>query len=87
MPRIYYSFGIIIIIFFMIMHILAVKIFRSKISEDTPKLLADLIMKCWDAEAGNRLTAYETYQILNKLNEEKRNKDNEIYSQIRDVKK
>ncbi|RIA86221.1 kinase-like domain-containing protein, partial [Glomus cerebriforme] len=29
---------------------------RPKISEDTPKLLNDLIMKCWDAKAENRPT-------------------------------
>jgi hypothetical protein len=41
---------------------LAVKIckgFRPKISEDTPKLIADLIIKCWDAKAENRPTAKE----------------------------
>src|SRR5438045_6201593 len=50
-------------------HILTVKIckgFRPKISEDTPKLLADLIMKCWDAKAENRPTAKEVAQILDK---------------------
>src|SRR3990170_8849483 len=41
---------------------------RPKISEDTPKLLADLIMKCWNAKAENRPTAKELYQILNKWN-------------------
>src|SRR5215216_2861525 len=49
-------------------HILAVKIckgLRPKISEDTPKLLADLITKCWDAKAENRPPAKELYQILN----------------------
>ena len=48
-------------------HILAVKIcrgLRPKISEDTPKLLAGLIMKCWDAKAENRPTAKELHQIL-----------------------
>ena len=40
-------------------HMLAVNVckgFRPKISEDTPKLLADLITKCWDAETENRPT-------------------------------
>src|SRR5215213_10481721 len=32
---------------------------RPKISEDTPKLLANLIMKCWDAKVEIRLTAKE----------------------------
>ena len=39
---------------------------RPKVSEDTPKLLADLIMKCWNAKAENRPTAKELHQILNK---------------------
>ena len=41
---------------------------RPKISEDTPKLLADLIMKCWDAKVESRPTAKELDQILNKWN-------------------
>ena len=48
-------------------HILAVKIckgFRPKISEDTPKLITDLINKCWDAKAENRPTAYEINDCL-----------------------
>ncbi|RGB40714.1 kinase-like domain-containing protein [Rhizophagus diaphanus] len=48
-------------------HILAVKIckgLRPKISEDIPKFLVDLIMKCWDAKAENRPSAKELYQIL-----------------------
>ncbi|PKY54808.1 kinase-like protein, partial [Rhizophagus irregularis] len=43
-------------------HFLVVKIckgFRPKISEDTPKLIVDLIIKCWDAKAENRPTAKE----------------------------
>src|SRR5206468_3014378 len=45
-------------------HILTVKIckgLRPKISEDTPKLLADLIMECWDAKSDNRPTAKELH--------------------------
>ncbi|RGB40758.1 kinase-like domain-containing protein [Rhizophagus diaphanus] len=45
-------------------HILAVKIckgFRPKISEDIPKFLVDLIMKCWDAKAENRTSTKELY--------------------------
>ncbi|UZO01447.1 uncharacterized protein OCT59_012546 [Rhizophagus irregularis] len=40
-------------------HFLVVKIckgFRSKISKDTPKLIVDLIIKCWNAKAENRPT-------------------------------
>jgi serine/threonine protein kinase len=67
-------------------HILAVKIckgLRPEISEDTPKLLADLIMKCWDDKAENRPTAYELYQKLTKWSNEYSNWDGEIYSQIK----
>ncbi|RIA80184.1 kinase-like domain-containing protein [Glomus cerebriforme] len=82
-----YSFGIIMNEYNDIPHdhVLAVKIckgFRPIISEDTPKLLADLINKCWDAEAENRPTAKELYQILKKWSNEIYNKDSEIYSQI-----
>ena len=51
-------------------HVLAIKIckgLRPKISKDTPKLLIDLIMKCWDAKPENRPSAKDLYQILNKL--------------------
>jgi serine/threonine protein kinase len=68
-------------------HILAVKIckgLRPEISEDTPKLLADLIMKCWDDKAENRPTAYELYQIINILFVGRYNEDSEIYSQIKE---
>ncbi|CAB4412560.1 unnamed protein product [Rhizophagus irregularis] len=37
---------------------------QPKISEDTPKLIVDLIIKCWDAKAENRPTAKELRQIL-----------------------
>ena len=40
---------------------------RPEIFEDTPKLLADFIMKCWDAKAENRPSAKELYQILNTM--------------------
>ncbi|CAB4414707.1 unnamed protein product [Rhizophagus irregularis] len=67
---------------------LAVKICkgqRPKISEDVPKLLADLIIKCWDAEIENRPTTKKLYQILTKWDDEiKNSKDSEIYSQIKE---
>ncbi|RGB38838.1 kinase-like domain-containing protein [Rhizophagus diaphanus] len=50
-------------------HALAIKIckgLRPNIFKYTPKLLADLITKCWDAKAENRPTAKELYQILYK---------------------
>ncbi|POG82984.1 kinase-like domain-containing protein [Rhizophagus irregularis DAOM 181602=DAOM 197198] len=51
-------------------HALSIKIckgLRPNIFKYTPKLLADLITKCWDAKAENRPTAKELYQKLNKL--------------------
>ena len=69
---------------------LAVKIckgLRPKISEDTPKLLADLIMKCWDAKSDNRPTAKELYQILDKWDDEVYDKNGEIYFQVKKCEK
>src|SRR5436190_19533967 len=68
-------------------HILAIKICkgqRPNISEDTPKLLADLIMKCWDAKPENRPTAKELCKTLNKWNEysDEYDENSEISSQI-----
>ena len=80
-------------------HVLAIKIckgLRPKISNDTPKLLADLIMKCWDAKPENRPSAKDLYQILQKWYYEIRNneysdieynEDSEIYSQIKECNK
>ncbi|GBC05465.1 hypothetical protein RclHR1_06240001 [Rhizophagus clarus] len=51
-------------------HALAIKIckgLRPNIFKYTPKLLADLITKCWDAKPENRPTARELYQKLEKL--------------------
>ena len=65
-------------------HALAINIckgFRPKISEDTPKLLADLITKCWDAEAENRPTALELFQVLRKWYHEMNGYSGVIYSQ------
>ncbi|CAB4431324.1 unnamed protein product [Rhizophagus irregularis] len=48
---------------------LAIKIckgLRPNIFKYTPKLLADLVTKCWDAKVENRPTAKELYQTLNK---------------------
>jgi serine/threonine protein kinase len=59
---------------------------RPKISGSTPKILADLIEKCWDDKADNRPTAKELHQILNKLNDEKYVESSEIYSQIEKIK-
>jgi serine/threonine protein kinase len=65
-------------------YILAVKIckgLRPKISDDVPKFLTDLIIKCWGAKAENRPTAKELYQKLKKL-DEIQFEDDEIYSQM-----
>ncbi|GES88132.1 kinase-like domain-containing protein [Rhizophagus clarus] len=53
---------------------------RPKISEDVPKLLADLIIKCWDAEIENRPTAKELYQLLKKWVDEIINIEGIYYS-------
>jgi serine/threonine protein kinase len=71
-------------------YILAVKIckgLRPKICEDMPKILADLIMKCWDAKVENRPTAKELCQILKKLQSERWNIDSEINSQMDEYEK
>ncbi|RIA94298.1 kinase-like domain-containing protein [Glomus cerebriforme] len=71
-------------------HILAIAIckgLRPEISKDTPKLLADLIIKCWDANAENRPTAKEVHHILKKLNREKFKPKSTIYSQIKGCEK
>jgi serine/threonine protein kinase len=68
---------------------LAIKIckgLRPKISKDIPKLLADLIMKCWDAEMENRPNTEELYQILKKLYNESEiwDENSELCSQIKE---
>ena len=65
-------------------HILAVKIckgLRPKISEDVPKLLTNLIMKCWNVKAENRPTAKELYQSFKKWYDWDYN--SEIYFQVK----
>jgi serine/threonine protein kinase len=47
---------------------------RPRISKDIPKLFADLITKCWDAEIENRPTSKELFLILSKLQFESFNK-------------
>src|SRR5947207_13811688 len=69
-------------------HILTVRIcngLRPKISEDTPKLIADLIRKCWDAEPENRPTAKELWQIIGGL--ELNNQNSVLYSQMKECEK
>ncbi|GBB97402.1 hypothetical protein RclHR1_02990003 [Rhizophagus clarus] len=70
---------------------LAIKIckgLRPKISEDIPKLLADLIIKCWDAEIKNRPTTKVLYQLLEKwCKEVRKSKSSEIYSQVEECDK
>ncbi|POG63013.1 hypothetical protein GLOIN_2v1690518 [Rhizophagus irregularis DAOM 181602=DAOM 197198] len=69
---------------------LAIKIckgFRPTISKDIPKLLADLIIKCWDAEIKNRPTTKELYQTLNRWYNGTDNQNSEIYFQIKECDK
>ncbi|POG80180.1 kinase-like domain-containing protein [Rhizophagus irregularis DAOM 181602=DAOM 197198] len=54
---------------------------RPTISKDIPKLLADLIIKCWDAEIKNRPTTKELHQLLKKC------QNSEIYFQIKECDK
>ncbi|EXX64257.1 hypothetical protein RirG_144450 [Rhizophagus irregularis DAOM 197198w] len=58
--------------------------FRPKISEDTPKLIVDLIIKCWDAKAENRPTTKELRQILEKYLDDVDDEGSKIYSQIKE---
>jgi serine/threonine protein kinase len=70
-------------------HVLAVNIckgFRPKIFEGTPKFLANLIIRCWDAKAEIRPTSKELYQLLNKWNKIEY-EDNEIYFQMKEYEK
>ncbi|GBC52610.2 uncharacterized protein OCT59_028758 [Rhizophagus irregularis] len=65
-------------------HALSIKIckgLRPNIFKYTPKLLADLITKCWDAKAENRPTAKELYQILYKWDNEEYD-DSDTESQV-----
>ncbi|CAB4404783.1 unnamed protein product [Rhizophagus irregularis] len=69
---------------------LAIKIckgFRPTISKDIPKLLADLIIKCWDAEIKNRPTTKELYQTLDGWYNGANSKNSEIYFQIEECDK
>ncbi|EXX75020.1 uncharacterized protein OCT59_005785 [Rhizophagus irregularis] len=61
--------------------------FRPKISEDTPKLIIDLIIKCWNAKAENRPTAKELRQILEKYLVDVYDDGSEISSQIKECEK
>src|SRR3954462_13021150 len=56
-------------------------------SEDTPKLIADLIIKCLDAKAENRPTAKELFRILKKYLNGKDDSDSEINLQINECEK
>jgi serine/threonine protein kinase len=60
---------------------------RPETSENVPKLLVDLINKCWDAKAENRPTAKELYHIFIKLNYDKYFSNSEIYFQIEESDK
>ncbi|GET02181.1 kinase-like domain-containing protein [Rhizophagus clarus] len=69
---------------------LAIKVcngLRPNISKDVPKLLVDLITKCWDAEIDNRPTTKELYQLLKKWDDEKNDESSELYSQVKECNK
>ncbi|UZO24677.1 uncharacterized protein OCT59_016972 [Rhizophagus irregularis] len=71
-------------------HFLVVKIckgFRPKISEDIPKLIVDLIIKCWDAKAENRPTAKELRQTILKYGAGMDDENSEIRYQIKEREK
>jgi len=72
-------------------HTLAVRIcngFRPIISEDTPKLIADLIVKCWDANPENRPSTKELAKILDKwLKKDIYDKNSLLYSQVKECEK
>ncbi|POG77262.1 kinase-like domain-containing protein [Rhizophagus irregularis DAOM 181602=DAOM 197198] len=66
-------------------HALSIKIckgLRPNIFKYTPKLLADLITKCWDAKAENSPTTKELYQTLNKWDECRASEDSDTGFQI-----
>ncbi|POG69191.1 kinase-like domain-containing protein [Rhizophagus irregularis DAOM 181602=DAOM 197198] len=68
---------------------LAIKIckgIRPTIYKDIPKLLTDLIIKCWDAEIKNRPTTKELYQLLKKWYVEIKNIKNSENSEDEDSK-
>ncbi|GBC25785.2 kinase-like domain-containing protein [Rhizophagus irregularis DAOM 181602=DAOM 197198] len=46
-----------------------------------------LIMKCWNAEVKNRPSTKELYQVLNKWKDEVKDKNTELYSQIKECDK
>ena len=61
---------------------------RPNISEDTPKLIADLIRKCWNAKPENRPTAKELVQILSKWYYEDIYDENSVfYPQVKECEK
>ncbi|RGB40703.1 hypothetical protein C1646_687041, partial [Rhizophagus diaphanus] len=58
---------------------------RPTISKHIPKLLADLIIKCWDAEIKNRPTTKELYQLIKKWNDEIKDIEDSEYSENCDI--
>ncbi|GES90051.1 kinase-like domain-containing protein [Rhizophagus clarus] len=69
-------------------HVLTIKIckgLRPNIFEYTPKLLVNLITRCWDTKAENRPTAKEVFQKLDNWCN-KKYEDDKIYSQIDEYK-
>ncbi|CAG8694089.1 13330_t:CDS:2 [Cetraspora pellucida] len=57
---------------------------RPSIPANVPNLVAELIIKCWNAQPDKRPTSREIYEALNKWNSEiSSNKSTEIVTQIR----
>ena len=59
--------------------------FRPKIPFHTPKLITQIIMRCWDARITHRPTFDELFNELYKYQDDYRNKINEITIQIKEA--
>ncbi|GES83757.1 kinase-like domain-containing protein [Rhizophagus clarus] len=69
---------------------LAIKIcegLRPKISDDTPKLISELIVECWDAKPENRPTVKKICKKLQEWRDQAMDRNGEIYSQIKECEK
>ncbi|UZO02611.1 uncharacterized protein OCT59_021090 [Rhizophagus irregularis] len=69
---------------------LAIKIcegLRPKISDDTPKLISELIVECWDAKPENRPTAKKICKKLQGWRDEAMDRTGDIYTQIKECEK
>ncbi|GBC27007.2 kinase-like domain-containing protein [Rhizophagus irregularis DAOM 181602=DAOM 197198] len=60
---------------------------RPKISDDTPKLISELIVECWDAKPENRPTAKKICKKLQGWRDEAMDRTGDIYTQIKECEK